>query len=205
MLATFTPRWCPWLTSSISPESPWSRSFPTWSRPLPASSSSWRSTDVPRPWSGADRAAWLQQCHQELIKMSNPLNKTGTVALGSILQNYFCHKITARFWCIVWYAQWFFKWTYLCLLLRIRTVSSWWCKFTDANPFSVLNNASIIAVFLQQLYYGQIWFLVLVPGLYDLSSINTCQRSERWWVEPLRRLNMWPVDSSSNPGHFWLI
>ena len=47
-----------------------------------------------------------------------------------------CRKIMARYWCIVWDAQWVSKWTYLCLLLRIRTRSSWWCKFTDANPFS---------------------------------------------------------------------
>ena len=28
------------------------------------------------------------------------------------------------------------EWTYLCLLLRIRILSSWWYKFTKANPFS---------------------------------------------------------------------
>ena len=39
-----------------------------------------------------------------------------------------CRIIMARFWFIVQYAQWVFKWTYLCLLLRVRTLSSWWCK-----------------------------------------------------------------------------
>ena len=95
---------------------------------------------------------------------------TRFAALGSILQNYFCRnwtaiKLCARFWCIVWDAQWVFKWTYLCLLLRIRKLSYWWCKFTDANPFSAENNASKIAIFLRQLYYGQIGFIVLVPCL----------------------------------------
>ena len=54
-----------------------------------------------------------------------------------ILLSLNCRIIMARFWCIVWDAQWVFKLTYLCLLLRITTLSSWWCKFTDANPFSV--------------------------------------------------------------------
>ena len=60
----------------------------------------------------------------------------------------------ARFWCFVWDAQWVFKWTYLCLLLRIRTLSTWWCKFTDANTFSAWNNASKIAEFFMA---GQLW------------------------------------------------
>ena len=59
----------------------------------------------------------------------------------------------------MWVDHWVFKWTYLCLLL-----SSWWCKFTDANPFSTWNNASKIAIFLQQLYCSQIGFIVLVPS-----------------------------------------
>ena len=51
----------------------------------------------------------------------------------------------------------------LCLLLRIGILSTWWCKFTDASPFSAKNDASKIAIFLQQLYHGQIGFIVLVP------------------------------------------
>ena len=47
-----------------------------------------------------------------------------------------CRKIMARFWWIVWYAQWIFKWTYLCYVLWIRTLWSWWCKVTDTNPLS---------------------------------------------------------------------
>ena len=53
-----------------------------------------------------------------------------------------CRKITATFWCIVWDAQWVFKWTYMCVILRIRKLSSWWCKCADANPFSAWNNVS---------------------------------------------------------------
>ena len=53
-----------------------------------------------------------------------------------------CRKITTRFWCMISSTQWVFMWTYLCLLLRIRTLSSWWYNFSVANSFCAKNKAS---------------------------------------------------------------
>ena len=48
-------------------------------------------------------------------------------------------------------------------IIKKKTLSTWWCKFTDANPYSAYqNNASKLSIFLQQLYYGQIGFIVFV-------------------------------------------
>ena len=84
-----------------------------------------------------------------------------------------CHKIMARFWCIVWDAQWVFKWTYLCLLLRFRTFSSWWYKFTDATHLVSKIMHQNLAVILWQFNYGKNSFIVLSrvdPGLTEQNS-----------------------------------
>ena len=58
---------------------------------------------------------------------------------GPILLNLFCRNAIVvklpRFWCIIWGAQLVFKWTYLHLLLRTRSLSSWQGEFVDANSF----------------------------------------------------------------------
>ena len=46
-----------------------------------------------------------------------PPSGTNTIKLFLLLLN--CRKIMARFGCIVWDAQWVFKWIYLFLLLRL--------------------------------------------------------------------------------------
>ena len=84
-----------------------------------------------------------------------------------------CHKIAARFWCIVWGAQWVFKGTNLCLLLRIWTLSSWRCNCTDANPFSAWNNASKIAVYFTAVLLWADWVYSIGPNpSVCKSSIN---------------------------------
>ena len=52
----------------------------------------------------------------------------------------------------------------LCLLLRIWTLSSWWCKFTDANPFSAENNASKSCHNFMAVQLQKNSFIALVPG-----------------------------------------
>ena len=39
-----------------------------------------------------------------------------------------CCEIMARFWCMTWEALSVFKWTYYQLLVRTRSLSSWWCN-----------------------------------------------------------------------------
>ena len=77
--------------------------------------------------------------------------------LGPILQNLFCHKNTARFWCMIWgvQSQWGFQWPYLHLLLRIRSLSSLYWKFADANSIFAKNHTlkcccNFTAVILEQ-------------------------------------------------------
>ena len=70
----------------------------------------------------------------------------------------------ARFWYILWDTQWVFKWTFLCLLLRISTLSSWWCKFTDVPKIMHPN----LAVILRQFNYSKNSFAILVQKKVDL-------------------------------------
>ena len=84
-----------------------------------------------------------------------------------------CHKITSRFWFIVWDAQLVFKWRYLCLLLRIRTLSSWWSKFTDANPFSAWNNSSKIAEFFTAVVLWPKWVYSMFQRLVQALPLGS--------------------------------
>ena len=59
----------------------------------------------------------------------------GTNTAKLILFKYNCCKIAAIFWCMIWAAQWVFKWTNLHLLLRTRSLSSWEGKFAETNSF----------------------------------------------------------------------
>ena len=105
--------------------------------------------------------------------------------LGSILSNYFCHKWTAiKLWqdfdCIVWDAQWVFKRTYLCLLLRIKTLPIWWFKFTDANPYSTYqNNASKLSVFFTAVVLRPNWVYSIAQH-FNLSHLLYTETS---WAE----------------------
>ena len=95
--------------------------------------------------------------------------------LGWILSNYFCCNWTAIKLLQdfdVSDAQWVFKWTYLCLLLRIRTLSSWWCKCTDSNPFCAWNNASKIAILFKAVVLQSNW--VYSIGLWSRRGHKTC-------------------------------
>ena len=52
-----------------------------------------------------------------------------------ILLYYSCRKIKSIFCCMISHTWWVFKWTYLHLLIRARSFSSWWCKFSNTNIF----------------------------------------------------------------------
>ena len=59
----------------------------------------------------------------------------------------------------------------VCLLLRVRTLSSWWCKFSGANSFSAKTMHQNNAVIVQQFIYSKNSFIVLVPGLFKVPHL----------------------------------
>ena len=94
----------------------------------------------------------------------------------------------ARFWYTVWDALWVFRFTYLYLLLRTLTLSSWWCQK------EYIKNS----VFLRQLYYGQIGFIVLVPVyLKIVEGVNRIWFSFKFRVKMnVTQFTIWRVPSS---------
>ena len=77
----------------------------------------------------------------------------------------------AYFWCLIWGAQWIFKWTYLHLLLRTRSFSSWWCKFAYAAQFVPKIMHQNLAIILWQMYYSKINFAVCVPDRLTVLTV----------------------------------
>ena len=63
-------------------------------------------------------------------------------------------------------------WTYLHLILRTRTISSWWCKFVDANSLCAWNNASKIS---RVLLLGNTRYIVAEHGQVGFCSISVRQ------------------------------
>ena len=89
-----------------------------------------------------------------------------------------CRKITTRFWCMISSTQWVFMWTYLCLLLRIRTLSSWWYNFSVANSFCAKNKASkssrnFTAVVIQQNQFYCIGPRTTLVSLFSVKRRNS--------------------------------
>ena len=69
--------------------------------------------------------------------------------------------LTVKLWCNVWDVLWVFKWTYLCLLLRVGTVSSWLQIQTHLVSRIMHQN---IALILRQFNQGKNTFMILVLG-----------------------------------------
>ena len=87
--------------------------------------------------------------------------------INLILRSSNCCKITTRFWSMIWGAQWVSKWTYLDLLLRTWSFSSWWCHMKMQTHF--VPKTVHLAVILRQLHNG-IHFGILDPGMAGLNN-----------------------------------
>ena len=88
---------------------------------------SWKHEQVEKDWVTWNLLQTQQKDWDLLVEFYHERGQPRTNTAKLILLQYNCWKITVIFWCMVWGAQWIFKWTYLHLLLSTRSFSSW-CK-----------------------------------------------------------------------------